>query len=154
MLATPRPLRPDWAIYTDAASTPPYDLRFTFRGPTLRPPAEFTLLSPRGCYLALPLLVDFPDFWSWALSLGLFMEDWPPFLRRSSCWVYFDDNNCLSALFRGPKHGFHHCFSGPLSEGGATARHLRLAPKGALRDQPFRPSDATPRSSLPTPPIG
>ena len=35
------------------------------------------------------------------MALVLFVENWAPFLRGSTCWVYLDSNNSLAALVGG-----------------------------------------------------
>ena len=100
-VATPRPRRPHWIIYTDAATDPPLLCALLFHGGRSSP-ALHTVCSARA-----------PLIWSYffrhtaliygleMLALVLFFEDSADLLRGSCCWVYLDNNNCLAALVRG-----------------------------------------------------
>ena len=100
-VATPRPRRPHWIVYTDAATTPPMLCALLFHGgrstPVLhtacsaRAPAIWPYFSrPTALIYGLEML-----------ALVLFFEDYAAFLRDSCCWVYLGNNNCLAALVRG-----------------------------------------------------
>ena len=100
-LAIPRTRRPDWLIYTDAATDPTAMCALLF---------ECRRSSPRLRLLCASTRVPgtWPRLFRWnslifgleLLALALFMEDCAPFLRGCSCWIYLD-NNCPAALARG-----------------------------------------------------
>ena len=101
-LATPRPRRPGWLIYTDAATDPPSLCALLFEGrrPT---PRQRTLCASTRVPVTWPNLFRLTSliYGLGLLSIVLFVEDWAPILQGSSCWIYLDNNNCLSALVRG-----------------------------------------------------
>ena len=100
-LAIPRPSRPDWLIYTDAATDPPSLFALLFEGrrasPRLRDLCASTRAPVTWPYLSRRTSLIYGLE---LLPLVLFMEAWAPFLQGISCWIYLDNNNCLSALVR------------------------------------------------------
>ena len=99
-LDIPRLLRPDWDIYTDAASKPP--MICALLSEWRRSSPQLRLLCSARVAVTWSYLLRWTSliFGLGVLDLVLFSEDWPPFLRGSSCWIYLDNNNCLSSLVR------------------------------------------------------
>ena len=100
-LATPRPKRPHWLIYTDAATNPPRLCALIFPGSKSTPDLQFLFSSSAA--------VSWTYLFRWTnlifglelLALVLLFEDHAPFLAGQCCWIYLDSNNSLAALVRG-----------------------------------------------------
>ena len=100
-IAIPRPIRPHWILYTDAATSTRLLCAVLFHGDSSTPRIKVC------CDSAAPIpWVHL--FRHTALIYGLellalvaFFEDWAPRLSGSCIWVYLDSNNCLAALVRG-----------------------------------------------------
>ena len=100
-IAIPRPPRPHWILYTDAATSTRLLCAILLHGDSSSPRIKDC------CTTAAPLPWEYL-FRHTALIYGLellalvaFFEDWAPILSGSCIWVYLDSNNCLSALVRG-----------------------------------------------------
>ena len=100
-LARPRPLKPDWLIYTDAATKPARICALLFHGGRSSPDLH-SCYSPK-VDIAWPYLFrrTYLIYGLGLLDLVLFFEEAAPLLQGSCCWVYIDNNNCLAALIRG-----------------------------------------------------
>ena len=100
-LDSPRPLKPDWIIYTDAASTPARICALLFYGNRTSPDLHSCFSS--GVDVAWHYLFRHTNliYGLELLALVLFFEETAPRLQGSCCWVYLDNNNCLAALIRG-----------------------------------------------------
>ena len=100
-IAVPRPRRPHWIVYTDAATNHPMLCALLFQGGRSSPDLQ-TACAARA-----------PALWSYffrftaliygleLLALVLFFEGRAAFLKGSCFWVYLDNNNFLASLVRG-----------------------------------------------------
>ena len=100
-ISIPRPRRPRWIIYTDAAATPPMLCALLFRGgrssPVLHTACEARAPTIWSYFFRFAALIYGLEL----LALVLFFEDHAAFLKGSCCWVYMGNNNCLASLVRG-----------------------------------------------------
>ena len=100
-ISVPRPLRPHWILYTDAATSTRLLCAVLFHGDSSTPHIKAC------CTSAAPIPWEYL-FRHTTLIYGLellalvaFFEDWAPRLAGSCIWVYLDSNNCLAAIVRG-----------------------------------------------------
>ena len=100
-VAVPRPIRPHWILYTDAATSARLLCAVLFVGDCSRP-------QIKACCTSAASIPWVHLFRHTALIYGLellalvaFFEDWGPRLAGCCIWVYLDSNNCLTALVRG-----------------------------------------------------
>lgn len=99
-IASPRPLCPQWMIYTDAASN-----HLAFSHSCLTDIAHLLLAAyydqTGGILVGLTFFAERPSHSDWSCGHWSYSCRTGSRVRGACCWVYLDRNNKLAAIIRG-----------------------------------------------------